>query len=130
MIYFTTSNAALAFLKSLPTRKEFLVRAGVRENSYAEELVLNLYDEIFVYSKNLREEYLKYYKIEYPKFSEFADSFSSIPSSVLPKIDQYFQSYAFIIHFGVPGYLEEDASAETDTGAKTLCVLLNTKLAK
>ena len=130
MIYFTASNAVLAFLKSLPTREEFLRRAGVRENSYAGELVRNLYDDVFVYSKNLREEYLKYYKIEYPKFSEFADSFSSIPSSVLPKIDNYFKSYAFIIHFGVPGYLEEHGYDESDVGAKMLCKLLNTKFAK
>lgn len=130
MIYFTASNAALVFLKSLPTREEFLRRAGVRQNSYAEKLVLDFYDEIFVYSKNLREEYLKYYKMEYPKFAEFANSFSSIPSSVLPKIDRYFQRYEFIIHFGVPGYLEEYEYDELDVGAKALCELLNTKLAK
>ncbi len=130
MIYFTASNAVLAFLKSMPTREDFLRRAGVRENSYAGELVLNLYDDVFVYSKNLREEYLKYYKIEYPKFSEFADSFSSIPSSVLPKIDNYFKRYEFIIHFVVPYYLEENAGSETDSAAEILSVLLNTKLAK
>ena len=130
MIYFTASNAVLVFLKSLPTRDEFLRRAGVRENSYAGELVLNLYDELFVYSKNLREEYCKYYKIEYPSFSDFADSVSSIPPSVLPKIDTYFKRYTFIIHCSVPYYLEENAGSETDTASEILSVLLNTKIAK
>ncbi|MCX6938809.1 MAG: hypothetical protein NTU80_13130 [Verrucomicrobia bacterium] len=124
MIYPTASNAALVFLKSQPTREQFLRRAGVRQNTYAAELVLNLYDDIFVHSKNLREEYLKYYKIEYPKFSEFADTFSSVPDSVMPKIDRYFQLYELIIHVCVPSYLEEDA------GAETLGRLLRTKLSK
>jgi hypothetical protein len=130
MIYYTASNAVLVFLKSMPTRKEFLSRSGVRENSYAGELVLNLYDEVFVYSKNLREEYLKYYNIEYPNFTDFADSVCSIPTSLLPKIDNYFKRYAFIIHFGVPYYLEENAGSETDTASEILSALLNTKFAK
>ncbi len=124
MIYLTASNAALAFLKSQPSRQQFLSRAKVRRNTYAAELLLNLFDEMFVYSKNLREEYLKYYKIEYPTFSEFADTFSNVPESVIPKLDGYFHRYELIIHFGIPGYLEEDS------GAETLCRLLNTKLAK
>ena len=124
MIYSTAENAVLVFLKSQPTREQFLRRAGVRQNTYAAELVLDVYDDIFVHAKNLREEYLKYYKIEYPKFSEFADSFSRVPDSVMPKIDRYFQRYPFIIHVGVPGYLWEE------TGAKTLSHLLNTKLSK
>ena len=124
MIYLTASNAVLILLKSQPTREQFLSRAGVRQNTYAAELVLDLYDDIFVYSKNLRDEYWKYYRIEYPKFSGFADAFSSVPDSVMPKIDRYFQSYKFIIHIRVPGYLEEKA------GAETLSRLLNTKLAK
>lgn len=122
MIYPTASNAVLVLLKSRPTKAQFLQRAGVRQNTYAEELMLNLYDDIFVYSKNLREEYLKYYKIEYQKFSEFADAFSSIPESVMPKIDRYFRTYGFIIYFGVPGYLEEES------GAETVAHLLNTKV--
>lgn len=124
MIYLTASNAALVFLNSRPTREQFLLRAGVRQNTYAADLVIDLYDDIFLYSKNLREEYLKYYRIEYPDFSEFADTFSSVPESVMPKINSYFDRYKLIIHFGVPGYLEEDESAET------LCRLLNTKFAK
>lgn len=124
MIYFTASNAALVFLKSKPTRGQFLRRAGVRHNTYAAELVLNLYEDIFSYAQNLREEYVKYYKIEYPKFSEFADAFSNVPDSVIPKIDRYFRHYELIIHFRVPGYLEEDTDAET------LSRLLRTKLFK
>jgi hypothetical protein len=124
MIYPTASNAVLVFLKSQPTREQFLRRADVRQNTYAAELMLNVYDDIFVHSKNLREEYLKYYKIEYPKFSAFADAFSNVPDSVMPKMDHYFQRYEFIIHFGVPGYLQEES------GAKMLRHLLNTKLCK
>jgi hypothetical protein len=124
MIYFTASNAALVFLNSQPTRKQFLRRAGVHQNSYSGELMLNLYDDIFVYSKNLREVYLKYYKIEFPDFSEFADTFSSVPESLMPKINSYFGRYQLIIHFIVPGYLEEE------TGAETLSRLLNTKLSQ
>ena len=130
MIYFTASNAVLAFLKSLPTRDEVLHRAGVRQNSYAGELVLNLYDNIFVYSKNLREEYVKYYQIEYSKFSQFANAFSSVPESVMPEMDRHFQHYQFIIHFVLPGYLEEEPCLESDAGSDMLCRLLNTKLAK
>jgi hypothetical protein len=122
MIYPTATNAVLVFLKSQPTRAQFLHRAGVRRNTYAEELMLNLYDDIFVHSKNLREEYLKYYKIEYPIFSEFADAFSSVPEFVMPKIDRYSRIYAFIIHFGLPGYLEEES------GVDTVAYLLNTKV--
>lgn len=130
MIYFTASNSALVFLDSLPTRQEFLARAGVLENSYAGMLMLNFYDEIFVYSKNLRDEYIKYYKIEYPEFSEFADAFCSIPSNVTPKIDSYFQRYPFIIHFGLPGFLEGGWDPDNDPGAVALPILLNTKIAK
>lgn len=124
MIFSTASNAVLVFLKSQPTREQFLRRAGVRQNTYAAELISDLYDDIFVHSKNLREEYLKYYKIEYPKFSKFADAFSSVPESVMPRIDSYFQSYGFITHFRVPGYLEDES------GANKIAHLLNTKLAK
>src|SRR6476620_491018 len=113
MIYSVSDNRALAFLKSLPTQEQFLRRAGVRKNTYAEELMLNLYDDIFVHSKNLREEYLKYYKIEYPIFSEFADAFSSVPESVMPKIDRYSRIYGFVIYFGLPGYLEDESGADT-----------------
>ena len=124
MMYLTADNKALAFLKSLPTREQFLHRAGVCQNSYAGELMIDLYQDIFVYSKNLREEYLKYYKIEYSKFSAFAEAFSSMPVSVMFKMDEYFESYCFIIHFFVPGYLQEES------GLKTLSHILNTKLAK
>ncbi len=124
MIYSTASNAFLAFLKSQPTREEFLRRAGVRVDTYAAELVTELYDNIFIYSKNLREEYLKYYKIEYPKFSVFADTFSSVPEAVMPRIDGYFRSYEFIIHFSIPSYFDHES------GGETISRLLNTKLAK
>lgn len=124
MIYQIASNSFLVFLKSQPTPAQFLRRAGVHQNTYAAELMLNLYSDVFIYTKNLREEYLKYYMIEYPKFSDFAKAFSSVPETVMPKIDGYFQTYGFIIHFSIPGYLEEGS------GTETLRQLLNIKTAK
>ena len=125
MIYPSASNTALAFLHSQPTREQFLKHTGVRANTYAAELTNELYDEVFIYSKNLRKEYLQYYSVEYPKFSQFASTFSSVPEGIMPKMDRYFQTYELIVHFYVPGYLQDESPE-----LKTLSQILNTNLAQ
>jgi len=114
MICATADNSYLLFLKKQPTRAEFLRVAGVLSGTYAEELMLGLYDDIFVYSGELRRQYLRYYTIEYARFSQFADALTGIPETLLPKIDEHFRKFEFIIHYrGAQEYLRGDEGLET-----------------
>lgn len=106
MIIATADNSYLLFFKNRPKLKAFLRYTRVRANTYAEEMMQELYDDIFSYSVELRYKYCTYYSIEYPRFSQFVDSFSPVSDSILSKIDGYFGRFDLIIHYrGTPEYL-------------------------
>lgn len=51
--------------------RELLQRAGVRKDSFAEQYTRKIFMDLFRYAKNLREEYLEFYREEYESFEEF-----------------------------------------------------------
>jgi len=109
MIVSTDDNSYLLFFKHRPTRAEFIRHAQVSRNSHAEEMMRGIYDDVFVYSTELRRQYLSYYAIEYPKFSQFVDAFTWILDGLLHNMDRHFSRYDSIIPYqNVPEYLRDE----------------------
>lgn len=59
------------YLKKLSTEKDLLEIAGVHPDTYASSFVKELYQAIFVNSRNLNNEYQKYYACEYDTVEDF-----------------------------------------------------------
>lgn len=57
----------------IPSFSEFLDMLQIKSRSFGAQLFQNVYDEIFVVSKDLRKEYEKYYCVEYPDFESYLD---------------------------------------------------------
>lgn len=51
--------------------QELHKRAGVRKDSFAEQYTRKIFMDLFRYAKNLREEYLEFYREEYKNFEEY-----------------------------------------------------------
>lgn len=99
MIIATAENAYLLLIHQQPTKAGFLKRARVKPGTYADELMINIYDGIFHYSRELKREYQKYYAVEYPRFSEFVENFGLIPSNLFVQADHYYSCCSRIIHY-------------------------------
>lgn len=56
-----------------PSLDEFLNLLSVAKDGLASQLIKPIYNQLFVFSKDLRAEYMKYYSIEYPTFSEYLE---------------------------------------------------------
>ena len=56
-----------------PTFEEFLEFLSIERNGLAAQLFEPVYRQFFVHSKDLKEEYNKYYSIEYSTFSDYLD---------------------------------------------------------
>jgi hypothetical protein len=108
MIIATAMNAYLLFFKQPPSRSEFLRRVRARPDTYAAELMGDLYDEVFRNCVELRREYQRYYALEYPRFSDFTANFRYFPEKLQPKADAYFARYKVIIPFGSHGWIYQD----------------------
>lgn len=125
MIISTHNNSYLLFFKRPPSRQEFLHRLRIRPGSHAEEMMSDIYAEVFVHSRELRRQYLRYYASEYPQFSQFVDVFADVPSARLSKMNAYFDRYDSIIWYrGVPNYLTGEE------GLRLLCKLFRLRMAR
>lgn len=107
MIVATASNAYLLFFKASPPREVFLKHTRAQPGTYAEELMGDLYDDVFRHSVELRREYQRYYAVEYPRFSEFIANFRYFPKELRPKADVYFARYQAIIPYYSAGWIYE-----------------------
>lgn len=108
MIIATAMNAYILFFKAPPTRAEFLKHTRARPDTYAAELMGDLYDDVFGRCVELRREYQRYYAVEYPRFADFTGSFRHLPEELQPKADLYYARYAAIIRFSSYGWIYQD----------------------
>ena len=120
MIIPTAGNAYILFFKTPPTRAEFLKRTRAQPDTYAAELMGDLYDEVFRYCIDIRREYQRYYAVEYPRFSDFTANFSHFPEKLQPKADVYYAHYKVIIRFVSFGWIYQD-----EEGLRLLAKLFN-----
>ena len=123
MIIATASNAYLLLLRQRPTKAAFVKRARVKRGTYAEELIGDIYDEIFRHCRELKREYQKYYTVEYPRFSAFAENFCWFPPDLLAHANYYYARYTHVIH-----YVTHQEFLTDDEGIQLLARLLNLKI--
>jgi len=55
----------------VPNDVEFLGALGIRPNGLAAQLFKSVYDRFFVFSTDLRDQYERYYCVEYPDFETY-----------------------------------------------------------
>ena len=56
-----------------PSFEEFLDFLCITKKGLAAQLFEPVYAQIFTYSRNIKEEYFRYYSIEYPTLSDFVE---------------------------------------------------------
>jgi len=56
-----------------PTFEEFLGFLSIKMGSLGSQLFEPVYKQIFIFSKDLKSEYVKYYSVEYPTLSEYIE---------------------------------------------------------
>ena len=123
MIIATSSNSYLLLLRRPISKDIFLKRAGVSKGTYAAELMENIYNDIFLHQRELKHYYQKYFAIEYPTFSLFADNFELIPTEVIALADRHYDDYALLIHYVAAEWFLYD-----EEGLRLLASLLKLKI--
>ncbi len=71
------------------TKKKFLKRSKVVKNTYAERLILMIYDFLNSELVDLRREYKKFYSMEYDNFKIFLERKLNIPISMILELEDY-----------------------------------------
>jgi len=122
MIIATASNAYVLFFRTPPTRAAFLKRARVKPGTYAEELMGDIYDDVFRHCCELRREYQRYYAVEYSHFSAFLACFGHLPKEICDRADSHSFHYTHIIPYHPPGFLQDE------DGLNLLARLFNLKI--
>ena len=56
-----------------PSLEEFLGGLAIKNGGLAAQLFKPIYEQFFVYSQDIKEEYVKYYSIEYPTLGEYIE---------------------------------------------------------
>lgn len=79
---------------------EFRHASKVVPGTYAEELVDRLHHCLFVYPKDVRAEYLKYYEIEYQDFGQFLRWKYALGFDVLDQVIKRIERGASYIGYG------------------------------
>ncbi len=102
-------EAYMLCLPALVDQRTFLQRAKVKPGSYAGELMANLHEGIFGRSLELKQDFAKYYAIEYVSFDKYLRKRFLLSSEVAGKVGKEFSRSRQIIHFH-PGYcfIEDD----------------------
>ena len=87
----------------------FLRRARTKSGTYAGDLMARLYEGIFHRSLELRQDYAKYYSVEYTSFAEYLSKRFLFPEDVTLKLIPQYSRSAGIFYFN-SGYsfLEAD----------------------
>ena len=94
-------------------KKTFLHRAKVKPGTYAGDLLAGVYDAIFHRSLELKRDYVEYYAVEYPTFSEYLRKRFRFTADTIRKISDQQSGSRQIIYFK-PSYtfLEDDYGYE------------------
>lgn len=56
-----------------PDRNEFLAALGVSQGGFAEQVFRTVYDTLFIASIEVKNEFKKYYSVEYANLSEYLE---------------------------------------------------------
>lgn len=91
----------------------FLRRAEVTPQSYAEELMTELHEQIFVRSLELKRDYSGYYTCEYPTFQDYLRKHVRFPPAAALEASDQSAAYGLMLQFHSSYcFLEEDSGIE------------------
>lgn len=108
MMYYTigTDNLSYKYFLIAPkdidkycSKNKFIIKAKVKEGSYAEVLMSRIYDGLVLGRTDLKEEYRKYYYEEYDTFQLFLYNKYLIEFEEMEYLDNYMDEN-YTIYFG------------------------------
>lgn len=74
-------NELMLPLNVKPSFDNFLSILSITNKGLAAQLIEPVYKQFFVYSKDIKREYVKYYSIEYPTLSEYIEIYHNVKLS-------------------------------------------------
>jgi len=99
-------------LESTVPESVCLQRAGVRPGSYAASLVSRWYEQIFIDSLNLKDDFDRFYKIEYSNFAVYLHKRHLFSCDDIAQIEKEYLRSKVIIHYTQPASFFEDGIGE------------------
>ena len=60
-------------INRIPSVDEFLTHLQIRAGGLAAQLFISVYEQLFAHSRDLRDEFNRYYCVEYPTLAEYLE---------------------------------------------------------
>jgi hypothetical protein len=109
------SHSHAGFVLCLPKSVPFTTmrrRAKARAGSYAANMVQRLHDSLFIWSLDLKHDYITYFAVEYDTFEQYLLGRHSFPTEAVAGISAEFGRSGVIVHASPAWSFVED---EDDT---------------